>query len=205
MIEGKKQTRRPAGHTQQAAMARQIALGERLPPPPKRVSELPHPPKGTRPDWLAGAWKCPPRDEGGLALFVEEYASAERFWAWVADCYEQTANRCRRGYAYLTSADKPDDESFQLYESLTRWLDWCEMSYWLLMAWYTPVINCKRLRLPLPELHDGSGHPLTIVRELRGVPGEILLEDALWHWRTHLILTHALTDIGTPPPLEEAS
>jgi hypothetical protein len=40
------------------------------------------------------------------------------------------------------------------------------------------------------------------VRELRGVPGEILLEDALWHWRAQLILTRRLTDVGEGPPPE---
>lgn len=207
VIEGKKQPRRrPHIGTQQAAIARQIALGERLPAPPKRVLELPKPPKGTRPEWLAGAWKLPPRDEASLALFVEEYASAERFWAWLGDGYDQTANRCRRGYAYLTSADKPDDGSFALYETLLRWLDWYEAAYWLLMAWYGPGHTCRRLRLPLADFHDGDGNRLTVVRELRGVPGEVLLEDALWHWRAQLILSHRLTDMGPPPaaPAETA-
>jgi hypothetical protein len=43
-----------------------------------------------------------------------------------------------------------------------------------------------------------------MVRELRGVPGEVLLEDALWHWRAQLILTHRLTDVGEAPPPESA-
>jgi hypothetical protein len=175
-------------------------LAERQPPPPKRVLDLPRPPTGNRPDWQAGAWALPTRDEAGLALFAEEYAAAERFWAWLADCYTETAARCRRGYAYLTSAERPDEESFALYEALTRWLDWCETAYWLLLRWYGPENPCPRLRLPFPELHDGERHRLTIVRELRGVPGEVLLEDALWHWRAQLILSHRLTDVGEAPP-----
>jgi hypothetical protein len=183
-------------------MAEQIALGERLPAPPKRVLDLPRPPKGNRPDWLASAWALPKRDEAGLVLFAEEYAAAERFWAWLADCYEETAIRLRRGYAYLTSAERPDEESFALYEALYRWTDWCATAYWLLLRWYGPENACPRLRLPLPDLHDGEGHRLVIVRELRGVPGEVLLEDALWHWRAQLILTRRLTDVGAAPPPE---
>jgi hypothetical protein len=183
---------------------RQLALNarfpERQPPPPKRILDLPKPPRGNRPVWLASAWALPKRDEGGLALFPDEYAAAERFWAWLAGCYEQTAARCRRGYAYLTSAERPDEESFALYEALTRWLDWGETAYWLLLRWYGPENPCPRLRLPLPDLHDGDGHRLTVVRELRGVPGEVLLEDALWHWRAQLILSHRLTDVGEAPP-----
>ena len=107
---------------------------------------------------------------------------------------------CRRGYAYLTSAERPDEEAFALYEALTRWADWCETAYWLLTRWYGPENPCPRLRLPLPDLHDGDGHRLVVVRELRGVPGEVLLEDALWHWRAQLILSHRLTDVGEAPP-----
>ena len=51
----------------------------------------------------------------------------------------------------------------------------------------------------MPDLHDGDGHRLVVVRELRGVPGEILLEDALWHWRAQLILSRRLTDVGEAP------
>jgi hypothetical protein len=202
MIEGQKQRRRGPKSGRQGAAARQIALGERLPAPPQRVLDLPRPPKGNRPAWLAGAWALPRRDEAGLALFAEEYAAAERFWAWLADCYEETAIRLRRGYAYLTSAERPDEEGFALYEALTGWADWCETAYWLLLRWYGPENACPRLRLPLPDLHDGEGHRLVVVRELRGVPGEILLEDALWHWRAQLILTHRLTDVGEAPAPE---
>ena len=81
---------------------------------------------------------------------------------------------------------RPDEEAFALYEALTRWADWCEAAYWLLLRWYGPENPCPRLRLPLPDLHDGDGHRLVVVRELRGVPGEVLLEDALWHWRAQL-------------------
>jgi hypothetical protein len=205
MIEGQRQRRRSPKRGPQRAAARQIALGERLPAPPQRVLDLPRPPKGNRPAWLAGAWALPKRDAGGLALFAEEYAGAERFWAWLGDCYAETAARCRRGYAYLTSAERPDEESFALYEALTRWLDWCETAYWLLLRWYGAENACARLRLPLPDLHDGEGHRLVIVRELRGVPGEILLEDALWHWRAQLILTRRLTDVGEAPAEEEVA
>jgi hypothetical protein len=194
--------RRPAATGRQRAMAEQIATGERLPAPPRRVLDLARPPKGNRPDWLAGAWALPKRDEAGLALFAEEYAAAERFWAWLADCYTQTADRLRRGYAYLTGEGQQDEEAFALYEALGRWADWCATAYWLLLRWYGAENSCARLRLPFPELHDGAGHRLTIVRELRGVPGELLLEDALWHWRAQLILTRRLTDVGEAPPPE---
>src|SRR5262249_8709300 len=90
-------------------------IGRPLPP-------LPRPPKSNGPGWLTGAWKTPPRDAGGLALFPAEYAAAERFWAWLGDCYAETAGRCRSGYAYLTSAARPADEAFALYEALLRWL-----------------------------------------------------------------------------------
>ena len=200
MIEGKKQRRRGPRSGQQRAVARQIALGERLPAPPKRVLDLPKPPTGNRPAWLAGAGALPRRDAAGLALFAEEYAAAERCWAWLADCYAQTADRLRAGHAYLSGEGQRDDESFALYEALLRWADWCEAAYWLLARWYGPENPCPRLRLPLPEFHDGNGHRLTVVRELRGVPGEILLEDALWHWRAQLILSRRLTDVGAAPP-----
>jgi hypothetical protein len=205
MIEGQKQRPRNPKSGRQRAAAGQIALSERLPAPPKRILDLPRPPRGNRPDWLAGAWALPRRDAGGLALFAEEYAAAERFWAWLADRYAETAIRLRRGYAYLTSAERPDEESFALYEALTRWADWCETASWLLLRWYGPENACPRLRLPLPDLHDGDGHRLTMVRELRGVPGEVLLEDALWHWRAQLILTRRLTDVGEAPVEEEVA
>jgi hypothetical protein len=185
-------------------MAELIASGQRQPAPPRRVLHLPRPPKGNRPDWLTGAWALPKRDEAGLALFAEQYAAAERFWAWLGDCYAEAAARCRRGYAYLTAAGRPDEEAFALYEALCRWADWCETAYWLLARWYGPENPCPRLRLPLPDLHDGDGHRLLVVRELRGVPGEVLLEDALWHWRAQLILTRRLTDVGEAPSPEPA-
>ena len=187
----------PSPSPRQLALTARIA--ERQSAPPKRILELPRPPRGNRPAWLVGTGALPPRDAGGLALFAEEYAAAERFWAWLADCYAETAARLRRGYAYLTSAEKPEEDAFALYEALRRWADWCETAYWLLARWYGPENPCPRLRLPLPELHDGTGHRLTVVRELRGVPGEILLEDALWHWRAQLILSHRLTDVGEAP------
>src|SRR5262245_34477179 len=146
MIEGQKQRRRDPKRGQQRAVARQIALGERLPAPPKRILDLPRPPGGNRPDWLAGARALPRRDEAGLALFAEEYAAAERFWAWLGDCYTETAARLRRGHACLTAAGRPDEEAFALYEALCRWADWCEAAYWLLARWYGPENPCPRLR-----------------------------------------------------------
>ena len=194
--------RRSPQEARRRAFADLIASGARLPAPPKRVLDLPKPPKGNRPAWLAGAGALPPRDPGGLALFAEAYAAAERFWAWLADCYAQTADRLRAGHAYLSGEGQRDDEGFALYEALLRWADWCETAFWLLARWYGPENPCPRLRLPFPELHDGEGHRLTVVRELRGVPGEILLEDALWHWRAQLILSHRLTDVGAAPAPE---
>jgi hypothetical protein len=201
--ETKETPQKRALTARQRAIAEQIELGERLPAPPRRVLDLPKPPKGNRPDWLAGAWAMPKRDAAGLALFADEYATAERFWAWLADCYAQTADRLRAGYAYLTADGQKDADAFALYEALCRWADWCETAYWLLARWYGPENPCPRIRLPFPELHDGmasqGGIRLTVTRELRGIPGEILLEDALWHWRAQLLLSRRLTDVGEAP------
>ena len=177
-VESSRKARPDRKTARQRAFADLIASGARLPAPPKRVLELPKPPRGNRPAWLAGAGGLPKRDAAGLELFAEEYAAAERFWAWLGDCSAQTADRLRAGHAYLSGEGQRDDEGFALYEALLRCADWCETAYWLLARWYGPENPCPRLRLPLPDLHDGDGHRLTIVRELRGVPGEVLLEDA---------------------------
>lgn len=176
-------------------------FAERQPPPTKRARAREHPPIAEAPEW---AWPLAPEwDAAALALYPEEHAAAGRFWAWLTDTYASTRTRMWTGYRYLEGLTSKDDEAEALYRSLGTWLHWLEAAWWLLTVWYAEDHRCRWLHLPLPGAHDGDGNPLRVVREYRGLSGEVLLEDALRLWRDWAILHHHLPDVGeapTPPP-----
>jgi hypothetical protein len=170
---------------------------DRLPPPTERERKRERPPENTRPAWATVA---PPEwSEGAAALFPEEREHARAFWRWLGDTYTQTRARLWRGYHYLEALTGEDAEAEEHYRALCAWWHWLEAAWWLLTRWYGDD-SCRQLVLPFPAAHDGDGRPLRIVREYRGLKGEVVLEDALRLWRDYAILSHQLPDVGEAPP-----
>lgn len=186
-----------------APRARQLGLAERfadkMPAPTKRAFERESPPVNEHPSWARPI--APERDEAALVLYQQEYASAGVFWGWLTVTYRDIRSRMWTGYRYLEGLDGKNDEAEGLYRSLGSWLHWLETAWWLLTQWYGQQV-CRSLPFPLHAAHDGNGRPLRIVKEYRGLKGEVLLEEALRLWRDYAILTHQLPDIGDAPDAE---
>jgi hypothetical protein len=171
---------------------------DRLAPPSKAAQKREHPPISETPEW---AWPLAPEwDAAALTLFPQEHADARQFWAWMTDTYIQVRARMWMGYRYLEALDGHDDDAETLYQALGAWLHWLEAAWWLLTQWYGDDNRCRWLWLPfMPVIHDGSGRPPRVVREYRGLKGEVLLEEALRLWRDWAVLAHHLPDIGEAP------
>lgn len=148
---------------------------------------LPNPPDNRRPAWAMA--EPPERDAAMVGLFPEDCARAERFWGWLMERRRTAAERAQRGYVFLHKQERLDKEDRALYLALLRYVRWCEWAWWELTTWYAPAGLISRpttLWLPLPTFPGIDGE-VSVVRELNGLPGCVLLEDVLaatheWAW-----------------------
>lgn len=182
------------------------------PPAPRRapVAPKPHmatlalPPNPRRPAWQLGT--APPRDLAGEHLFTARYREADRFVAWLLTTRDECAARAARGHAYLSDTPGADGETVDLYRRLVRWVAWADACLWLLTHWYAQPDAAPRpasLLLPFSFAAERDGTPQLIVRELRGLAHEQLMEELLLLWRDQSILDGYLRDVWADAPEPE--